>query len=166
MSRRVITDEIWVQIQNTMQFYDCYRSRNSKNIMEAILWKLRTGAPWRDIPEDLCPWQTAYNRFNRWASKGLWENFFFMPASNCWVNANVPLWTNACISTGANVQNGCFSDTERICTHSVHAGYNACSAHPTSRKPLTLWRKMVLSTVWRGVYYYYQFCIHLLLLNR
>ena len=76
MSRRVITDEIWVQIQNTMQFYGCYRSRNSKNIMEAILWKLRTGAPWRDIPEDLCPWQTAYNRFNRWASKGLWENFF------------------------------------------------------------------------------------------
>ena len=76
MSRRVITDEIWAQIQNTMQFYGCYRSRNSKNIMEAILWKLRTGAPWRDIPEDLCPWQTAYNRFNRWASKGLWENFF------------------------------------------------------------------------------------------
>lgn len=76
MSRRVITDEIWAQIQNTMQFYGCYRSRNSKNIMEAILWKLRTGAPWRDIPEDLCPWQTAYNRFNRWASKGLWESFF------------------------------------------------------------------------------------------
>nr|WP_165493517.1 IS5 family transposase [Acinetobacter terrestris] len=77
MSRRVITDEIWAQIQNTMQFYGCYRSRNSKNIMEAILWKLRTGAPWRDIPEDLCPWQTAYNRFNRWASKGLWGEFFF-----------------------------------------------------------------------------------------
>src|SRR5690606_11912618 len=37
---------------------------------------LRTGAPWRDIPEDLCPWQTAYNRFNRWAGKGRWENFF------------------------------------------------------------------------------------------
>lgn len=37
MSRRVITDEIWVQILDTMQFYGCYRSRNSKNIMEAIL---------------------------------------------------------------------------------------------------------------------------------
>jgi hypothetical protein len=44
--------------------------------MEAILWKLRTGAPWRDIPKELCPWKTAYNRFNRWASKGLWGNFF------------------------------------------------------------------------------------------
>ena len=44
--------------------------------MEAILWKLRTGAAWCDIPEDLCPWKTAYNRFNRWAMKGLWDKFF------------------------------------------------------------------------------------------
>lgn len=50
MSRRVITEEIWVKIQTPIQFYGCYRSRNSKNIMEAILWKLRTGTPWRDIP--------------------------------------------------------------------------------------------------------------------
>ena len=38
--------------------------------------KLPSGATWRDIPEDLCPWQTAYNRFNRWAIKGLWDKFF------------------------------------------------------------------------------------------
>ncbi|SDE19485.1 Putative transposase of IS4/5 family [Psychrobacter pacificensis] len=44
--------------------------------MEAILWKLRTGAPWRDIPEELCSWKTAYSRFNRWSKTGLWENFF------------------------------------------------------------------------------------------
>ena len=46
-------------------------TKNSRNIMEAILWKLRTGATWRDIPQEFCPWQTAYNRFNRWASKPL-----------------------------------------------------------------------------------------------
>ena len=73
MTRRVLTDDIWLQIQETMQFYGCYRS---KNIMEAILWKRRTGATWRDIPEDWCPWQTANNRFNRWAIKGLWDKFF------------------------------------------------------------------------------------------
>ena len=28
------------------------------------------------IPEEFCPWKTAYNRFNRWASKGLWGKFF------------------------------------------------------------------------------------------
>ena len=76
MTRRVLTDDIWLQIEQTMKFYGCYRSKNSQNIMEAILWKLRTGAAWRDIPEDLCPWKTAYNRFNRWAMKGLWDKFF------------------------------------------------------------------------------------------
>ena len=44
--------------------------------MEAILWKLRTGAPWRDIPEELCSWKTAYSRFNRWSKTGLWADFF------------------------------------------------------------------------------------------
>jgi transposase len=76
MVRKVLSDDIWQQIQETMKFYGCYRSKNSRDIMEAILWKLRTGATWRDIPEQLCPWQTAYNRFNRWAIKELWEKFF------------------------------------------------------------------------------------------
>ena len=76
MKRQVLTDHIWLQIQETMQFYGCYRFKNSKNIMEAILWKRRTGATWRDIPEDLFPLQTAYNRFNRWAIKRLWDKFF------------------------------------------------------------------------------------------
>lgn len=44
--------------------------------MEAILWKLRTGVTWRNIPEELCPWKRAYNRFNRWATKGLWDKIF------------------------------------------------------------------------------------------
>ncbi|WP_228127354.1 IS5 family transposase [Acinetobacter lwoffii] len=76
MARTLLTDDIWQQIQDTMRLHGCYRSKNSRNIMEAILWKLHTGATWRDIPQEFCPWQTAYNRFNRWASKGLWNKFF------------------------------------------------------------------------------------------
>ena len=76
MVRQVLTDEIWEQLEKSMVFFVCHSWNNDRNVMEAILWKLRTGAPWRDIPEKLCPWKTAYNRFNRWASKGLWEDFF------------------------------------------------------------------------------------------
>ena len=76
MARKTLTDDIWIQLQETMAFYGCHRWKNDRDIMEAILWKLRTGAPWRDIPEEFCPWQTAYNRFNRWSAKGLWEKFF------------------------------------------------------------------------------------------
>ena len=71
MARRVLTNDIWLQIQNTMKFCSYYHSKNSKNIMEAILWKLRTEATWLDISEDIFPCQTAYNRFNHWAIKGL-----------------------------------------------------------------------------------------------
>ena len=76
MVRRVLDDELWKQLQSAMKKHGCHQWKNDREIMEAILWKLRTGAPWRDVPSEFCPWKTAYNRFNRWSSKGLWENFF------------------------------------------------------------------------------------------
>lgn len=76
MARRVLSDSMWIQLQTVMRAKGCHQSKNGRDVMEAILWKLRTGGPWRDVPEEFCPWQTAFNRFNRWAEKGLWENFF------------------------------------------------------------------------------------------
>jgi transposase len=40
-------------------------------MFDAILWILRTGAPWRDLPEEYGPWQTVYHRFNHWRKIGL-----------------------------------------------------------------------------------------------
>ncbi|TSH69925.1 transposase, partial [Acinetobacter sp. RF15A] len=54
MARTLLTDDIWHKIQDTMRLHGCYCSKNSRNIMEAILWKLRTGATWRDIPQEFC----------------------------------------------------------------------------------------------------------------
>lgn len=76
MTRIALTDELWAQLQHTMKQHECYITKNTRTVMEAILWKLRTGAPWRDIPEELISWKTAYNRFNRWSENGLWQNFF------------------------------------------------------------------------------------------
>ncbi|QPF36383.1 IS5 family transposase [Acinetobacter baumannii] len=77
MARTAITDNIWEQLQTTMKAHGCHQWKNDRTVMEAILWKLRTGAPWRDIPTELGSWKTAYNRFNRWSKKGLWQKFFF-----------------------------------------------------------------------------------------
>lgn len=41
--------------------------------MEGILWILRTGAPWRDLPAAFGPWQTVYSRFREWTRSGLWQ---------------------------------------------------------------------------------------------
>ena len=82
MIRRALSDPIWEELQKIMKKKGCKSSKNNRNIMEAILWKLRTGAPWRDVPKELCPWKTAYNRFNRWAQKGLWSDFFCSTKEN------------------------------------------------------------------------------------
>lgn len=41
-------------------------------MIEAIAWKYRTGSPWRELPERFGPWQTAYERHNRWSADGTW----------------------------------------------------------------------------------------------
>ena len=45
-------------------------------MVNAILWVLKTGAPWRDVPRKYGPWQTVYSRFNRWSKRGVWDEVF------------------------------------------------------------------------------------------
>ena len=47
-------------------------ARDHRAVVSAILWVLRTGAPWRDVPERFGPWSTAWNRFRRWTAAGVW----------------------------------------------------------------------------------------------
>ena len=42
-------------------------------MINGILWKVRTGAPWRDLPERYGPWQTCADRLYRWRREGLWD---------------------------------------------------------------------------------------------
>ena len=47
-----------------------------RRIVNGILWRLRTGAPWRDLPERYGPWQTVSSRFYRWRQAGIWQRLF------------------------------------------------------------------------------------------
>lgn len=47
-------------------------ARDHRTVLSAILWVLRTGAPWRDLPERFGPWSTAWSRFRRWTAAGVW----------------------------------------------------------------------------------------------
>jgi len=44
-----------------------------RRILNGILWVLRSGAPWRDLPESYGPHTTCYNRFVRWRRAGVWD---------------------------------------------------------------------------------------------
>ena len=48
-------------------------AKDHRTVVNAILWRLRTGAPWRELPERYGPWQTAYSRFRRWQQAGVWD---------------------------------------------------------------------------------------------
>src|SRR5262245_50126298 len=50
--------------------------RDHRQVINAILWKLRTGAPWRDLPERYGPWKTAHERLRLWTKTGLWQKVF------------------------------------------------------------------------------------------
>lgn len=43
-------------------------------MIEAMLWILRTGSPWPDLPDFFGPWKSVYTRFRRWTREGLWDS--------------------------------------------------------------------------------------------
>jgi transposase len=46
---------------------------NDRRVLNGIFWILRSGAPWRDLPESFGPYTTCYNRFVRWRMAGIWD---------------------------------------------------------------------------------------------
>lgn len=51
-------------------------NRPDREMLEAMIWILRTGAPWRDLPREYGAWQSVYTRFSRWSAKGLLKRVF------------------------------------------------------------------------------------------
>jgi transposase len=45
---------------------------NDRRVLNGIFWVLRSGAPWRDLPDSFGPYTTCYNRFVRWRRAGVW----------------------------------------------------------------------------------------------
>ena len=77
MQRRYeIDDEQWDLIRD---FFPENRKRRGRpwrdhrQVLNGILWVLSSGAAWRDLPERYGPWQTAYDRYDRWQNDGTWD---------------------------------------------------------------------------------------------
>ena len=50
--------------------------RDNRMFVEGVLWVVRTGAPWRDLPDVFGRWNSAFRRFSRWAARGVWNHMF------------------------------------------------------------------------------------------
>ena len=72
MLRHRLTDEQWNLIADV--FGEPARTgrppRDRRQIVDGILWIMRTGAPWRDLPEAFGPWQTVWHLFDQWNDDG------------------------------------------------------------------------------------------------
>ncbi len=69
-----LTNPQWARVQALLPSKSIKGGRPRKPdrpIVEAMLWILRTGAPWRDLPSSYGPWESVYTRFSRWSASGV-----------------------------------------------------------------------------------------------
>jgi transposase len=71
--RYELTDHEWTTIRPMLPNKPRGVPRvNDRRVLNGIFWVLRSGAPWRDLPDDFGPYTTCYNRFVRWRRAGVW----------------------------------------------------------------------------------------------
>lgn len=72
MLRHMLTDEQWELVADLFaQPKKTGRPPSDRRmVLNGILWIMRTGAPWRDLPEDFGPWQTVWRLFDEWNADG------------------------------------------------------------------------------------------------
>jgi len=71
--RYELTDEEWTAIKPMLPNKPRGVPRvNDRRVLNGIFWVLRSGAPWRDLPQEFGPYTTCYNRFVRWRRAGVW----------------------------------------------------------------------------------------------
>ncbi len=77
--RKQLTNKQWNKIKCFFPDRTGLKGRPPKShrmMLNGILWILRTGAPWRDLPSYYGPWSSVYSRFRRWSKAGLWDEIF------------------------------------------------------------------------------------------
>jgi transposase len=71
-----LTDEDWALLEPLLPTRRKSVRVDDRRVLNAIFYVLRTGMPWRDLPERYGPYTTAYNRFNRWSRRGIFKRMF------------------------------------------------------------------------------------------
>lgn len=84
-ARHELTEQQWIRIVGLLPPDNCQtgRPRRPNRLMvHAILWVLRSGAPWRDLPACYPPWKSVHTRFLRWSKRGVWRRVLDALASD------------------------------------------------------------------------------------
>ena len=69
MPRTMLTDELWSKLLPILAENNIYDKPNLRLTVEGILYRMRAGVPWRDLPKEFGSWNNIYKRFNDWSFK-------------------------------------------------------------------------------------------------
>lgn len=69
MARLMLNDEIWRKLRTIMRQEGIYDKPDLRLMVEAMLYRMRVGCPWRDLPTEFGYWNSIYQKFNRWSSQ-------------------------------------------------------------------------------------------------
>ncbi len=79
IERFVISDRSWSLIEPLLPGTTRDRGVTAKDnrlFLEAVLWRVRVGGPWRDLPSGIGEWNSVFRRFRRWAQRGVFQRIF------------------------------------------------------------------------------------------
>jgi transposase len=77
--RFVLSDIVWQKIEALLPGKKSDRgvtARNNRLFLEAVLWRVRAGLPWRDLPAEFGHWNSVFTRFRRWARAKVFDRIF------------------------------------------------------------------------------------------
>ena len=64
----MLSEELWSKLKRTMLDQGIYNKLYFRKTVEGILYRMRTGCPWRDLPRFFGKWNSVYRQFNRWSA--------------------------------------------------------------------------------------------------
>ena len=78
MKRHELKEEQWNRIKDMLpperKPQGGRPGKSNREMLNAMVYWLNTGVPWRDLPERFGPWQSVYSRFRAWTKAGVWED--------------------------------------------------------------------------------------------
>ena len=84
-SRYALRDDQWVRIKDLLpgrRGTVGVTAKDNRLFVEAVLYRYRSGIPWRDLPERFGDFRVVHTRFSRWSKKGIWEEIFQVLATD------------------------------------------------------------------------------------
>ena len=96
IDRHDVTDSEWALLEPLLPDRTVARRGGQwldhRQVINGVLWRTRTGSPWRDLPAEFGKWKTVYMRHRRWSMDGTWERMLDELRRGC-DGAEGPEWT-------------------------------------------------------------------------